>query len=146
MLISEAIEGAVLLLASRDRVGRLTVTGEVAGVRVLADRVRLEQVLINLLQNAFEAVDGAPDAAVTLSVEADGERVRLAVSDNGPGVPQAMRGALFTPFATGKPNGLGLGLVISRDIMESVGGDLSLDDGGGGTGARFVAALRRAAP
>lgn len=146
VLVSEAIEGAVLLLASRDRVGRLTVTGEVAGVRVLADRVRLEQVLINLLQNAFEAVDGAPDAAVTLSVEADGERVRLAVSDNGPGVPQAMRGALFTPFATGKPNGLGLGLVISRDIMESVGGDLSLDDGGGGTGARFVATLRRAAP
>ncbi len=146
VLVSEAIEGAVLLLASRDRVGRLTVTGEVAGVRVLADRVRLEQVLINLLQNAFEAVDGAPDAAVTLSVEADGERVRLAVSDNGPGVPQAMRGALFTPFATGKPNGLGLGLVISRDIMEGFGGDLSLDDGGSGPGARFVATLRRAAP
>ena len=110
VLVSEAIEGAVLLLASRDRVGRLTVTGEVAGVRVLADRVR------------------------------------LAVSDNGPGVPQAMRGALFTPFATGKPNGLGLGLVISRDIMEGFGGDLSLDDGGSGPGARFVATLRRAAP
>ena len=53
---TEAIEGAVLLLASRDRVGRLTVTGEVAGVRVLADRVRLEQVLINLIGNAIDAM------------------------------------------------------------------------------------------
>ena len=113
---------------------------------MLVERVRLEQVLINLLQNAFEAVEGRPDATVTLTVQTDGDYVRLVVADNGPGVPQSMRAALFTPFATGKPNGLGLGLVISRDIMESFGGDLSLDDGGSGPGARFVAALRRAAP
>lgn len=146
VLVSEAIEGAVLLLASRDRGGQVAVTGEVRATRVLADRVRLEQVLINLLQNAFEAVEGRPEGRVTLSVEPDGDQVHLAVADNGPGVPSGLRAALFTPFTTGKPNGLGLGLVISRDIMESFGGALNLDARHDGPGARFVATLRRAAP
>jgi two-component system C4-dicarboxylate transport sensor histidine kinase DctB len=143
--VSDAIEGAVLLLASRDRAGALSVTGEV-DARVMADRLRLEQVLINLLQNAFEAVEGRSDPAVALSVEPDGDHVRLVVADNGPGVPDALRAALFTPFTTGKPDGLGLGLVISRDIMESFGGDLALDDDHRGPGARFLVTLQRAAP
>lgn len=143
--LSDAIEGAVLLLDSRNGGAGVRVYGEAGDLWVMAERVRLEQVLVNLLQNAFEAVAGQAGGAVALGVEADGRHVRLAVSDNGPGVSPAARASLFTPFATGKPNGLGLGLVISRDIVAGFGGTLALDPAHGPPGARFVVRLKRAA-
>lgn len=103
---------------------------------VLADRIQIEQVLTNLLRNAFDALAASEGARlVTLSARLAGEgRVELAVHDSGPGVDPAMAEALFTPFASGKEHGMGLGLAISRGIVESHGGRLCYD---GRDGASF---------
>jgi len=94
---------------------------------VAADAARLRQVLANLLSNAAEA--GA--RAATVEGAADDDAVRLTVRDDGPGVDASVRERLFEAFATGRPGGTGLGLAVSRRIMERHGGGLALVDGPG---------------
>ena len=95
---------------------------------MLADRIRLEQVLVNLLQNALDALGGQPGGRITLALRDQGERVQLYFHDNGPGLSAEALAGLFTPFHTTKPEGLGLGLVISRDIVAEFGGELRAAD------------------
>ncbi len=95
---------------------------------VLADRVQIEEVTLNLLQNALEAVDGQPEKKVRLVVTREGSSIVVAVSDNGPGLSPAARERLFEAFHTTKPGGLGLGLSLSRSIVEAHGGRLSADE------------------
>lgn len=146
-LVSEVIDGSVLLTASRSRrqEARLVRRGETAGLSVLGERVRLEQVLVNLLQNAFEAVESRPDGVVTVTVRDRADTVEIAVGDNGPGLAPEVERALFTPFLTTKPRGLGLGLVIAHDIAADFGGTLTAVSAPG-QGATFTLALRKAAP
>jgi two-component system C4-dicarboxylate transport sensor histidine kinase DctB len=115
----------------------------------------LEQVLVNLLQNALEALEGRPDGRVVVALEDLGATVQVHVSDNGPGLSPDARARLFTPFQTSKPEGLGLGLVICRDIVNEFGGELRAahptDPGfptphGPQQGAMFTLTLRKAAP
>ncbi|MCQ8278575.1 ATP-binding protein [Acetobacteraceae bacterium KSS8] len=124
--LSEVIDGALLILREQLNAIRLERPVVDPALRVIGGRVRLEQVLVNLLQNAIEALAGRPDARVDLVVAAEGETVRLMVSDNGPGIPPAVADRLFTPFMTTRDNGLGLGLVIAQDIMSDLGGSLRL--------------------
>ncbi len=98
--------------------------------------------VLNLLQNAIEALDGVVDPVVALGVEVKGKQVTIRVTDNGPGVAPAVRQRLFTPFTTDKSDGLGLGLVISRDIVAAFGGELALEPSS--AGARFVIRLAKA--
>ncbi|MDH0622396.1 PAS domain S-box protein [Pseudomonas chengduensis] len=103
---------------------------------VFADRVLLEQVLLNLLRNAIEANrDRHPGSASQIRLEA-GERdgsLAIRVIDQGPGVSEEQLGKLFTPFYTSKADGLGLGLSMSRSIVEGFGGSLdALPAEGGG--------------
>ncbi|MCJ2085393.1 ATP-binding protein [Methylobacterium sp. E-005] len=117
-------------------------------LRVLGDGPRLEQVLVNLLQNALDAVAGRPDARVGLRVglrvdAAGAERVAAEVADTGPGIPPAERGQIFDAFFTTKSDGLGLGLAIARGIVEDCGGNLTLVDEPG-TGTVFRVELIRA--
>jgi two-component system C4-dicarboxylate transport sensor histidine kinase DctB len=153
VVLSEAICGALLLLAARIRQQGVTIERCEADedVKVMAERFRLEQVLVNLIQNALEAMDGmgSPRIAIAVSsVKVSGrEKVRVAVSDNGPGLAPHAAHSLFTPFATTKTRGLGLGLVISRDIVSEFGGDLSLKPAraeDGTSGASFVITLPKA--
>ena len=99
--------------------------------------------MVNLIQNALDAMEGRAGGVLTLRIEADASHGRVGVADNGTGLTPEVERALFTPFATTKDQGLGLGLVISRDIARDLGGSL---DGGPGRdgGARFVFSLRRA--
>jgi two-component system, LuxR family, sensor kinase FixL len=93
---------------------------------VLVDRLQIELVLRNLVANAAEALDGppAPGAIVLSARRHDPGRVRIVVSDTGPGVPAADRERVFEPFVSGKPTGMGLGLAVSRAIAEAHGGSL----------------------
>jgi two-component system C4-dicarboxylate transport sensor histidine kinase DctB len=129
VLLAEAIAGTRLLVGSRTRSGdgvmAIDSSGVPAGLAVLADRTRLEQVLVNLLQNALEA--GASRVAISAETACNGRSAAIRVSDDGPGVAPAMAATLFMPFQTSKPTGLGLGLVISRDICRAMGGDLVLE-------------------
>lgn len=97
---------------------------------IQADRVQLQQVLINLTRNAFEAIraTGKPggEIRVTASANRESRRIEIAVFDTGGGVEPEQRDRLFEAFATTKPEGVGLGLSISRTIVEAHGGSLWL--------------------
>jgi two-component system sensor kinase FixL len=95
---------------------------------VRGDRVQLQQVLLNLLMNAMDAVaDDAPDKRrVKLQVRSNGDGfVVVAVSDWGHGIPAEKLNSIFEPFFTTKPQGMGMGLSISRSIVEAHGGRIS---------------------
>jgi len=127
--LDAAIDGVRLLIGDRFRAKGVTLdlpSGPEARLTVIAGRVRLEQVLVNLLQNALDAVAERPDARVDVTVGRRGRDVVLTVADNGPGIDPGIADDLFTPFATSKTDGLGLGLGIARDIMTEFGGTLDL--------------------
>jgi PAS domain S-box-containing protein len=103
---------------------------------VRGDRVHLQQVLLNLILNGMDAVDGAGPEHRRLSVTArhnSAQAIEIGVGDAGPGIPADMLGQIFDPFFTTKPNGMGMGLAISRTIIEAHGGRLWVEnkDGGG---------------
>jgi two-component system C4-dicarboxylate transport sensor histidine kinase DctB len=136
--LGTAVANAQALLA--DRLKRLGVAFEVQmrpeGLCALADPGLVEQVLVNLMVNALDAMAAMEPAATprrlrvvaTLHHGAPDDRVHLQVHDNGPGIAPGMRAHLFEPFATSKPAGagLGLGLMISQRIVRSFGGELGL--------------------
>ena len=97
--------------------------------RVYADRVLLEQVLLNLLRNAMDAnneqLPGQPSRILLQAQTLDGTTLQISVQDQGPGVSVGQLEQLFTPFYTSKADGLGLGLSMSRSIVEGFGGELN---------------------
>ena len=100
--------------------------------RVQVDGIQLQQVLLNLTRNAVEAMNAcAPEARRLLirTRELNEDEVELAVQDTGPGVPDSLLEQLFEPFFTTKPEGMGLGLSLSRSIIEAHGGTLRYDSG-----------------
>jgi two-component system C4-dicarboxylate transport sensor histidine kinase DctB len=133
--LAEIVGGSFEVLGTRARETgiRLDVPALAPDLAVLGDGPRLEQVVVNLVQNALDAVAGRPAPRVRLSVEEDAERIVLAVADNGPGIPEAARAQVFDAFFTTKADGLGLGLAISRGIVEECGGTLSVTSGVDGT-------------
>ncbi|GAA0530542.1 hypothetical protein GCM10008941_07410 [Rhizomicrobium palustre] len=101
---------------------------------VIADRVQIEQVLVNLLHNAMDAMADVPKRVLTLSSWLNGTMVEVIVSDTGHGIPEPVLDRLFHPFVTTKANGMGIGLAISKSIMEAHGGDITAEPRqGGGT-------------
>ncbi|HUJ46787.1 MAG TPA: HAMP domain-containing sensor histidine kinase [Rhizomicrobium sp.] len=97
------------------------------GLQVDADPEQLYRMLLNLLRNGAEALNGRSDAVISLAARRRGSRVSIEISDNGPGIPEKVRVRLFQPFAgTSRPGGSGLGLVISRDLARAHGGDITL--------------------
>ena len=143
--VEEAVDGALTLLSGRIRdAGAAIVRAPRApGVAVTAGRIRMEQILMNLLQNALDAVRDTPDPEIAIGIEADAANVRISVADNGPGIPPDVRDQLFMPFTTTKETGLGLGLVISGDLASEFGGRLGVDPAGP-RGASFTLELPRA--
>ncbi|AMY68734.1 sensor histidine kinase [Frigidibacter mobilis] len=102
--------------------------GQMDAAPVLGRAGHVQQVVMNLVQNSVDALEGRADGKVRLSVQAlDGQAV-LTVADNGPGIPGDLRAAVFDPFFTTKPvgRGTGLGLSISNKIAEEHGGSLTL--------------------
>lgn len=150
--VDEAIRQALMLVETRRRQARVTVMAEPvpADLAVWANAVRLEQVLVNLIRNAIDAMAEATQpesAAVHVRVETTQKWVRITVRDFGPGIPADVLPRLFEPFFTTKDDGLGLGLglAISLAIIEDFGGRLegrNAEDGAGG--AEFVIELERA--
>lgn len=111
-------------LAEQARV-RLRFTDRLTGARIAADPYRLQQVLLNLAQNAIRAMAEGGRLRVT-GWRADESRVCLSFLDNGPGVPAELRERLFVPGVSSRPDGLGLGLAVAKSILEQHGGQIRL--------------------
>ncbi|WP_325895127.1 sensor histidine kinase [Grimontia sp. NTOU-MAR1] len=109
---------------------------------VNADTVQLEQVILNLLNNASQAVDSAQSPEIGIKVETFLDRVSIHVWDNGPGIDNDTKKKIFSPFYTTKKEGLGLGLTICRRIVEGFSGSLQISDHPTG-GAEFTITLQR---
>jgi signal transduction histidine kinase len=124
--------------AWRARGGELSFLAEPGPLTLVADSGQLEQALINLLKNAFEATAGlaAPRASVHARL-VRGARLRIEVSDNGPGVPDELLAHIFTPFFTTKKGGRGIGLALVRQLVHGNGGTVRHVRPVAG-GARFV--------
>jgi two-component system sensor kinase FixL len=106
---------------------------------IIVDKVQIQQVLLNLVRNALEAMEDRGAGSLVISAHVAGELIEFGVADNGPGLPDDIRARLFEPFLTTKTNGMGVGLSICRTIVESHGGKVWADDNpGGGTVFRFT--------
>lgn len=139
-LLGEAVELARLDPRHRDVDLRLTTPDEVC--RALVDRTQIVQVSLNLIRNAFDAVEGRPERRVEVVVAAEvADEVVVRVADSGPGLDPEVLAQLFQPFTTTKSEGMGLGLSISRDIVEAHGGRIWVESGE--AGATFSFALPR---
>ena len=145
--LGPVIHAAVELLAYGLRTTGVTVRAEIADrlPDAIGDPDQLHQVLTNLITNAQQALAGQAERHITITAGVDAQGLVLAVADSGPGVPAAIRGRIFDPFFTTKPigEGTGIGLAVSRGIVEAHGGRLTLADAAGG--ARFELRLQSAA-
>jgi len=134
----------VLLSASAAGLGlraELQVTSE--ATRALGDPDQLQRAFANLVQNASDAA--GPGGLLRIEVGRDGSgRITIRFQDNGPGIPPEQMARLFQPFHTTKPGGTGLGLALVHRVVETHGGELSVD-GRPGLGAAFTLALPGAA-
>jgi len=105
---------------------------------IKCDPVELQQVFVNLLSNASDAMRDQPGPRrIRLEIQAADDAVNVAVTDTGPGIPEALIERLFEPFFTTKPTGIGMGLQICRSAVEAMGGQLTVTNQPGG-GARFA--------
>jgi two-component system phosphoglycerate transport system sensor histidine kinase PgtB len=147
--LARSVERTLSLLAPRIEKSRVAVhfDSSAADRTVMAEDVRLEQVLLNIIGNAIDAVGNVPEAErrISITTDADQATATLAVSDSGPGIPAELLNTVFDPFYTTKEvgKGLGLGLSISYNIVKDFGGQLTARTGPDG-GSAFVVTLRKA--
>ena len=133
-------DGTQLLLGDRIRTTGTMLNIDLVDVSVIGEQGRLEQVFVNLLQNSMDAM--GEGGQIDIGIEVAGQAVLITIRDNGPGISAELRERLFQPFTTSKDDGLGLGLVICRDIISDLGGELNLVPSQ--AGAVFVITMKAA--
>ena len=143
--LREVVEDTVTLVRPDLLARQVTLTLDLPGWLPLVpgDRVHLQQVLLNLLLNAMDAMNGHPGAERRLTVRVKAGLpgwLEVTVSDAGTGLPPEESPRLFEPFYTTKPNGMGMGLAISRTIIEAHGGKIRAENNPG-PGASFIFTL-----
>ena len=138
-LVEDALE--LTQFGTRPGATRIRCEFEANLATVLADPVQIQQIVVNLVRNALEAVRGRPDPEITITTFSTAKSVAIRVQDNGAGIRADAIPDLFKAFSSSKNEGLGLGLAISKTIAQSHGGTLAVDPGGGGRGAQFTLTL-----
>jgi two-component system sensor kinase FixL len=137
-LVQEA--SALALVGAKEKGVRVAFRFDQAARLVLADRIQIQQVLLNLIRNAIEAMQDCPRRElVVATAAAEGGLAEVSVADTGPGVAPEIAAQLFQPFVTTKKHGMGVGLSICRTIVESHGGKIWVEwEPGRGTVFRFT--------
>src|SRR3954454_13673370 len=125
-VLKEAV--ALALMGPKHRGIRVIERVEPSACSALIDRIQIQQVLVNLIRNAAEAMDGSPRREITLATAPkEPGLIEASVADTGPGMPADVVGRLFEPFVTTKPDGMGVGLSICRTIIEAHGGHIGAE-------------------
>jgi two-component system sensor histidine kinase AauS len=140
--LSKAVDAALQLLAVRLEQSAVKVRQDLPEATLSIDQTRLEQILVNLIGNALDAMKAQPQPELSLEGSVVEGRYRLLVRDNGHGIDSEARKHLFEPFFTTKPGeqGLGLGLTLSASLAAAAGGSLSAEPAHG-VGSVFVLSL-----
>jgi two-component system C4-dicarboxylate transport sensor histidine kinase DctB len=142
--LAPSIESALTLLSHRLKKGgvQVRIVSAQAPLRAFCNAIRLEQVLVNLLSNAIEAMENTEAPLIEIRTQLADDKALIEVADNGAGISEAAQGKLFEPFfTTKKANGLGLGLAISANIVSSFEGSLRAENQPQG-GALFRVTLK----
>ena len=121
-LVKEAAELA--LVGTKPRGISITIRGDSGDTIIFADKIQIQQVLLNLLRNAAEAVAGQQRRDITLFTETYDNDIQISVIDNGPGLPEEVQAKLFEPFVSTKTTGMGVGLSICHSIISAHDGRL----------------------
>ena len=141
-LVEEA--SALALIGAKEHGVRVSYRFDPGVDLVLADKVQIQQVILNLIRNAIDAMMTSPRRSLRITTDAgdDAGLARVTVADTGPGLSAEVAGRLFQPFVSTKAQGMGVGLSISRTIVEAHGGRIWVETNGDG-GATFHFTLRR---
>jgi two-component system sensor kinase FixL len=144
-LIEEA--SALALVGAKERGVKVLINIDPDLAPVSVDRVQIQQVLLNLIRNAVEAMEGCERRELRLAASMRGDQVLVSIGDSGRGVPPEIATRLFQPFVTSKAEGIGIGLSVCRTIIEAHGGKVWMEpDPGGGSMFRFTLPTCGAAP
>ncbi|WP_298281710.1 sensor histidine kinase [Acidocella sp.] len=142
-LIEEA--GALALIGSSEAGVRVRFGFDAECGYVRVDKIQIQQVLVNLIRNALEAMNGEETRELSISTSPwPEEMVRVCVADTGPGIAPEVAAQLFRPFVSTKSQGMGVGLSVSRSIIEAHGGRLWAEPNPAGRGALFAFTLHAA--
>ena len=133
--IAEKLSHVITLQRANDAQIPVRYVGADSGVKVLADQEQVSQVFVNIIRNAIQALEGQADAdiIVVLNAAYSEKEVQISISDNGPGIADDIREKIFRPNFTTKSNGNGLGLAISKHIVEGSGGRIEFETSPKGT-------------
>jgi two-component system sensor histidine kinase AauS len=145
--LGKAVDAVLQLLGARLESAHLLLRREFSDVQVQIDQTRLEQILVNLIGNALDAMQAQPSPELWLEGDVVDDKYRLRVRDNGHGIDAETRKHLFEPFFTTKPGeqGLGLGLTLSASLAAATGGHLGVEHPASG-GTAFVLSLPLVSP
>ena len=130
--LDQVIVGMIGFIRPELKTGQVKIEHQsgTSGRKVMANKVQVEQVLVNLVLNSLEAIKGSGKTTGNIIVQTrllPDETIETTVTDNGPGIDADMADKMFNPFQTSKPSGMGMGLSISRSIIEEFGGELWAD-------------------
>ncbi|MBO4453423.1 MAG: GHKL domain-containing protein, partial [Paludibacteraceae bacterium] len=133
--VAEKLSHVINLQRENDEQIPIRYVGADSGVVVYADREQISQVFVNILRNAIQALEGRKDADIIVSLNAlySDKEIQISISDNGPGIPADVQEKIFRPNFTTKSNGNGLGLAISKRIVEGSGGRIEFESNDKGT-------------
>ena len=143
--ICELIDRTLELLKDRLELKKIIVKKEYGSAQIIApvDSDLIKQVFLNLFLNAVHALD--EEGILTIGVKSSGAIIDIGINDNGPGIPSEIQKKLFTPFFTTKKDGIGLGLVITKEIIEEHGGSINVESTPG-AGTTFTIQLPAGRP
>ncbi len=141
--VAQKLSNVITLQRANDGQIPIRYVGPDAGVIAIADREQISQVFINILRNAIQALEGQANADIIVVLNAAWaeDRIQISISDNGPGIPSEAQQQIFRPNFTTKSNGNGLGLAISKHIVEGAGGTISFHTSDKGT--TFLICLKK---
>lgn len=133
--IAQKLSNVITLQRANDEQIPIRYVGPDSGVWVLADNEQISQVFVNILRNAIQATAGKDEADIIVMLNAaySDSEIQISISDNGTGIPEHVKPSIFRPNFTTKSNGNGLGLAISKRIVEGTGGQITFDSSDKGT-------------